>query len=160
MYGKVLLAYDGSEEGRRALREGARIAQICKSEVVLLAVVDVSSGVFLAEGATSGATEQERKIHEEVLAEGVRRLEGMGFSPTARLETGDPALMIETVAKEIGADLVVIGHRRQGPLARLWFGSVTIHLVDHLTCSVLVSRKDIPDEMFWGEMQAAGLAAS
>jgi hypothetical protein len=31
LYKKVLLAYDGSIDGRRALREGARIAQLCSS---------------------------------------------------------------------------------------------------------------------------------
>ncbi len=39
MYKKVLLAYDGSIEGRRALREGAKLAQLCRAEVFLLAVV-------------------------------------------------------------------------------------------------------------------------
>ena len=43
MYKKVLLAYDGSVEGRRALREGAKLAQLCQAEVFLLAVVEVSS---------------------------------------------------------------------------------------------------------------------
>jgi len=32
MYKKVLLAYDGSIEGRRALREGAKLAQLCEAE--------------------------------------------------------------------------------------------------------------------------------
>jgi hypothetical protein len=36
VYKKVLLAYDGSIEGRRALREGAKIAQFCGAEVFLL----------------------------------------------------------------------------------------------------------------------------
>jgi nucleotide-binding universal stress UspA family protein len=153
MYATVLLAYDGSVEGRRALREGARIAQICKSEVFLLAVVNVSAGIAIAEGAAAGAVESEWETYEEVLAEGVRRLKGMGFSPSARLGVGDPAQQIEAVAKEIGADLVVVGHRRQGPLSRLWFGSVTGHLIDHVDCSILVSRKEIDDEAFHGQMQ-------
>jgi nucleotide-binding universal stress UspA family protein len=37
MYTKILLAYDGSIEGRRALREGAKLAQLCRAEVFLLA---------------------------------------------------------------------------------------------------------------------------
>ena len=50
MYKKVLLAYDGSIEGRRALREGARVAQLCGAEVCLLAVVEVSAGTGTLEG--------------------------------------------------------------------------------------------------------------
>jgi hypothetical protein len=36
MYKKVLLAYDRSIEGRRALREGAKLAQFGGAEVFLL----------------------------------------------------------------------------------------------------------------------------
>jgi nucleotide-binding universal stress UspA family protein len=50
LYKTVLLAYDGSVEGRRALREGARIAQLCSAEVFLLAVVEVSAGAGTLEG--------------------------------------------------------------------------------------------------------------
>jgi len=42
MYKKVLLAYDGSIEGRLALREGAKLAQLCGAEVFLLAVVETA----------------------------------------------------------------------------------------------------------------------
>ena len=35
MYRKILLAYDGSTEGRRALREGAALARHCNAEVFL-----------------------------------------------------------------------------------------------------------------------------
>jgi nucleotide-binding universal stress UspA family protein len=42
MYKRVLLAYDGSIEGRRALREGAKLAQLCDAEVFLLAVVETA----------------------------------------------------------------------------------------------------------------------
>jgi len=38
MYKTVLLAYDGSIEGRRALRERAKLAHLCRAEVFLLAV--------------------------------------------------------------------------------------------------------------------------
>ena len=50
MYNKVLLAYDGSIEGRRALREGAKLAQLCRAEVFLLAVVEINSIASLEGG--------------------------------------------------------------------------------------------------------------
>ena len=147
MYRKVLLAYDGSVEGRLALREGARVAQICGSEVVLLAVVDLSTGLAM-EAATAPVLEIQQKEYEEILAEGARRLEAVGFSPTARLEFGDPTQQISAVAREVGADLVVVGHRRQGALARWFLGSVGAHLVNHLHCSLLVARTEISDDQF------------
>jgi hypothetical protein len=64
------------------------------------------------------------------------------------MEIGDPADKIAEVAEEIGADLVVVGHRPQGPLARWLFGSTGSYLVKRLRCSVLVGQTEITDEEF------------
>jgi nucleotide-binding universal stress UspA family protein len=147
MYRKVLLAYDGSIEGRRALREGAKLAQLCRAEVFLLAVVEVSSIVIPDAGLIVPIDEQTAN-YKSTLAEGVERLKALGFSPTARLETGDPGQKIADVAEEIGAHLVVVGHRPQGRLTRWWFGSVGSYLVKRLRCSVLVGQTEISDDEF------------
>ena len=147
MYQKVLLAYDGSIEGRRALREGARIAQLCGAEVFLLAVAEVSAGtVGMEVGFVMPITEQV-EIYNKILAEGVERLKAMGFSPTAKLSTGEAGREIAKVAAEIGASLVVVGHRPDDLLTR-WFRSVGTYLVKNLRCSVLVAQTEISDEEF------------
>ncbi len=148
MYKKVLLAYDGSIEGRRALREGARIAQLCSAQVFLLAVVEVSAGTGTLEGGFAISITEQVEIYNNILAEGVERLKAMGFSPTARLGMGEAGREIAAVAQEIGANLVVVGHRPDGPLARWWFGSVGTYLVKNLRCSVLVAQTEIGDEEF------------
>jgi nucleotide-binding universal stress UspA family protein len=147
MYKKVLLAYDGSIEGRRALREGAKLAQLCRAEVFLLAVVELSPIVSPEAGLPIPIDEQTAN-YKAVLAEGVERLKALGFSPTSRLETGDAGQKIVEFAEEIGAHLVVVGHRPQGPLARWWFGSVGSYLVKRLRCSVLVAQTEISDDEF------------
>jgi nucleotide-binding universal stress UspA family protein len=146
MYKKVLLAYDGSIEGRRALREGAKLAQLCRAEVFLLAVVELSS-IVIPDAGLAVPMDEQTANYEAILAEGVERLEALGFSPTSRLETGNPGQKIADVAEEIGAHLVVVGHRPQGPLAR-WFGSVGSYLVKRLRCSVLVGQTEISDDEF------------
>jgi nucleotide-binding universal stress UspA family protein len=146
MYKKVLLAYDGSIEGRRALREGAKLAQLCRAEVFLLAVVELSS-IVIPDAGLAVPMDEQTATYEAILAEGVERLEALGFSPTSRLETGNPGQKIADVAEEIGAHLVVVGHRPQGPLAR-WFGSVGSYLVKRLRCSVLVGQTEISDDEF------------
>lgn len=146
MYKNVLLAYDGSVEGRLALREGARLARLCGANAFLLAVVNVSTGLVMAEGAVPGALEHERGVYEDVLEEGLRRLRQMGFSPTGRLETGDAAHQIAETAESIGADLVVVGHRHQSTFARWWRGSVGATLLERLKCSLLIAQMDVPDE--------------
>ena len=146
MYKKVLLAYDGSIEGRRALREGAKLAQMCRAEVFLLAVVEVSS-IMTPEAGLTIPIELQTEDYKAILAEGSERLKAVGFSPTSRLEVGDAGQKIAEVAEEIGAHLVVVGHRPQGPLAR-WFGSIGSYLVKRLRCSVLVGQTEISDDEF------------
>ena len=148
LYKKVLLAYDGSVEGRRALREGAKLAQFCGAEVFLLAVVEISSGAVTLEGGFAIPVEEQIATYKAILEEGVERLKIMGFSPTARLGMGAAGQEIAGVAEEIGANLVVVGHRPTGPLARWWFGSVGSYLIKHLRCSVLVAQTEIGDDQF------------
>jgi nucleotide-binding universal stress UspA family protein len=147
LYKKVLLAYDGSVEGRLALREGAKLAQYCGAEVFLLAVVEPSFGATL-EGGVMVPIDDQIATYQAILDEGVRRLQAIGFSPTARLGMGAAGQEIAGVAEEIGANLVVVGHRPTGPLARWWFGSVGSYLIKHLRCSVLVAQTEICDDKF------------
>jgi nucleotide-binding universal stress UspA family protein len=163
MYKKVLLAYDGSVEGRRALREGAKLAQLCRAEVFLLAVVELSS-IVIPDAGLAVPMDEQTATYEAILAEGVERLKALGFSPTSRLETGDAGQKIAEFAEEIGAHLVVVGHRPLGPLARWWFGSVGSYLVKRLRCSVLVAQTEITDDEFEllkqpGEMPTADPAS-
>lgn len=148
MYKKVLLAYDGSVEGRRALREGAKLAQLCGAEIFLLAVVENAPALATLEGGVGISIDEQISAYKAILAEGVERLRAVGFSPTARLGMGAPAQQIAAVAEEIGASLVVVGHRPSGPLARWWFGSVGTYLTDQLRCSVLIAQTEIGDDQF------------
>ena len=163
MYEKVLLAYDGSIEGRRALREGAKLAQLCRAEVFLLALVALTP-IISPDARLAILIDEQTANYKSILAEGVERLKALGFSPTARLEVGDPGQKIADVAEEMGAQLVVVGHRPQGPLARWWFGSVGSYLVKRLRCSVLVGQTEISDDEFEqlkqsGEMPTADPAS-
>lgn len=150
MYSTILLAYDGSLEGRLALREGAKLAQTCGARVVLLAVVEHSSEVYVGDVSTVYVSPDRTDEVRQVLDEGAARLVRMGLAHETRLETGAAAERIASVAHEIGADLVVVGHHKQGVMARWLLGSVTTSLSDSLNCSLLVARLEISDEMLFG----------
>ena len=151
MYQRILLAYDGSVEGRRALREGAMLARLCGADVLLLAVVNLSTGIVMAEGAGPGAAEHQQEAYAEILAEGAERLRKLGFAPEARLEFGNPAHEITETARRGAIDLIVVGHRQQGAFARWWGGSVGASLMEDLPCSLLVAQSEVSDaELFGG----------
>ena len=149
MYSRILLCYDGSREGRLALREGARLAQITGAAVTLLAVVETASGNVYAIGADTVALGQQKADLDAILEEGRQRLTGMGLSPQVRIEFGDPVATITRVSVETEADLVVVGHHRHGFWTRWLSRSIAVELSDSLGCSLLLAQKVVEDsELF------------
>jgi len=149
VYAKILLCYDGSREGRMALREGARLAQITGATVTLLAVVETGSGNAFAIGADVIALGQQQEDLQEVLEEGRQRLTGMGLSPEVQLAFGDPVATITRVSVETAADLVVVGHHRHGFWTRWLSRSIAAELGDSLGSSLLLAQKTVEDsELF------------
>lgn len=63
-----------------------------------------------------------------------------------RLEVGDPVPTILTVAKEIRADLIVLGTHGRTGLGRLLMGSVAEHVVRKAPCPVLIVKHPLAIE--------------
>lgn len=147
MYKKILLAYDGSLEYRAALRQGAELAQFCGADVHLLAVITSSSALPIAGGIDSSDlfTEEQKEIRE-FLEEGVARLRKRGIRAEGHIGYGDPVDEIAATAKEIGADLIVVGHRRRNTIERWWRKSTSKNLLTVAQCSVLVTSLQPEDE--------------
>tara|TARA_R110000787_G_scaffold131798_9_gene243896 strand:+ start:3431 stop:3871 length:441 start_codon:yes stop_codon:yes gene_type:complete len=146
MYRTILLAYDGTRQGREALDQGAKLAQLCQASVYLLAVVAHELGVALAEAAApSDLPEREYQEVRRILMEAAETLQTSGLPVETRLAAGNPAEEIGRVASEVGAELIVVGHREQTVLARWWGGSTGASLLAHAPCSLLVavSKGDI-----------------
>jgi nucleotide-binding universal stress UspA family protein len=159
MYDRILLAYDGSLEGRTALREGALLAKACGAHIFLLSVVAETAGLQIGESAFAGAVVHERNAYKAVFDEGVERLKHLGFDPVAKLVEGEPALEISAFAKQVSAELVVVGHRRQNIIKRWWSGSTGAYLLDNIGCSLLVARHMLSDDEF-EKIWAAQLAGA
>lgn len=149
MYRTIVLAYDGTLEGRLALREGARLAQICNASVVLMAVLEPAGEMYVGDFGTIYPPEDRRPDVQRILDEGFARLTRMGLRPEARLEIGDAAERITSVAQQVSADLVVVGHHKQGAIARWLLGSVTNSLSNTLACSLLVAQHEISDDVLF-----------
>jgi len=139
LFSRILLCYDGSREGRRALRLGAELAQRLGAETHLLAVLDNAYWIRGYDAAVMEATLVEEQSAREILREGVEKLEARGISATGHFATGSPIDQIARMADRIRADLIVVGHKRCGLLARWWAGQGHGLLLDKVSCSVLVA---------------------
>jgi nucleotide-binding universal stress UspA family protein len=140
-YRKILLAYNGSQEGKRALLECADLAGFLQAETHLLAVASMPPSLFLTEGfVPEELLEEEKKRTQTVLDEGIRALRDRGFSATGHLAVGEPVEEICRLAKAISVDLVVLGHNQNTSFAaRWWKGSVGASLLDYAPCSILIA---------------------
>jgi len=141
MYRKVLLAYDGSQSGRSALLECADINNFLHAEIHLLAVAPLMTGLYLTEGfVPDSLQDEENRRFREILEEGLKLLAERGVTAQGHLVTGEPVDEICRIAGELGADLVVVGHRRHGFfMSRWWKGSVGASLIEDAPCSVLIA---------------------
>ena len=138
MFQKILLAYDGSSEGREALAQVKNLASLCGATIRLLAIIDTSETMLVVEGM-SFVPDNRRFVTQSVLDAGMKRLQGAGCAATNDVRYGNPAEQIVLSAREMEADLIVVGHRDQGSLARWLNGSVGAAILHHPPCSVLIA---------------------
>jgi len=141
MYKRILLAYDGSESGQKALLDFHDIAQWSHAELFLVAVMPPATTHIPVEGGVydSAAEEQLEAKYKGILEDGIRRLSDSGHSVRGELLVGDSVHEITQFARQIDADLIVVGHKHlDGWAARWWRGATSPALIEHAHCSVLV----------------------
>jgi nucleotide-binding universal stress UspA family protein len=144
MYGKVLLCYDGTQEGRKALRQGADVVICMKSKAYLLAIVQNLVTSAIPEGVTPELARSEDERATALLDEGVHWLRERGVDAAGTVEYGNAVDCIAATAERIGADLIVLGHKNRGKLARWWSTSDEESLLERVNCSILVA--EAPEE--------------
>lgn len=137
---QVLIAIDGSQGAKKALFRGGRIAARMGTHVHLLAVATPLVVPDLSE-------EEEERFRNQAVLETKLLLERagaslgkMGVRPRVHFRLGDPAQEIVSCAREVRADLLVLGTRRLQGAKRFLLGSVSARVVELAPCSVLIVK--------------------
>ena len=141
MYKKILLAYDGSDAGQKALLDCQELAQWSQAELHLVAVMPSAMSFVGLEGGVYDVEleEREKKKYQGVLEDGLRRLSEGGRTARGDVVTGEAIDEITKYARKIDAQLIVVGHKHLDSwAARWWRGSISGALIEHAPCSVLV----------------------
>ena len=141
MYKRILLAYDGSEAGQKALLDCGDLANLSGAELSLIAVMPLHMGSIGLEVGVydQAAEERERERYQAILDSGIARRAGAGHKVTGEVVAGDSVSEITRHASKINADLIVVGHKHlDGWAARWWQGAISGALIEHAHCSVLV----------------------
>jgi nucleotide-binding universal stress UspA family protein len=139
MYESILVAYDGSEFSKAALKEASSWVKRHGGRITLL------HAVYFDEEEFSIASDQHGKrvdIGKSMCQEarGVA-LSEYGVEVDSLVCEGEPPEVIAKVAREKGADLIAMGTYGKKGLKRLIMGSVTSAVVLKAPCDVLVVKR-------------------
>ena len=134
MFDTIVWATDGSPNADRALEVAKTLAHDHQASLV---VVHVAQHYATKTGL---AVYPDEDVVKAKLEETVQQLAREGFKPSLRIvdHVGpQPAHEIADIAREVEADLVVMGTRGHGPIAGLLLGSVVLRLLHVAPCPVL-----------------------
>ena len=138
---KILIATDGSEYTKEAVKKGLSLAKMLNAEVIGLYVVDISSIVPMPlDEASFPMIEFLRNEGDDVLEKLRKQAEDMGVRIRTMKKEGIPADEIVETAKKEDVDLIVIGTLGRSALEKLLLGSVAEKVIRHAPCPVLVIR--------------------
>jgi len=145
--GVVLAATDLSDPSVPAIHAAAEQARRRNARLVVMSALDWSSAAWMAAaGAPFGivpavaSAELQRETHD-ILLETLRlAMARQGIDGEARVVEDSPATAIVACAKELNAELVVVGTHGRTGLAHLALGSVAERVIQMTHCSVLAVR--------------------
>lgn len=129
----LVVGYDGSDGSRRALARVRDLTIDYRALVIVAVAPDIRSagmGVDLAGPKVDT---------ERLLGEARELLDGCEDAAIeTRAAVGDPAIVLTDIAREVDAQLVVVGRRGGDFVRRTLLGSVAERVVQEAPCDVLV----------------------
>ena len=155
---RILLAADGSEDARRAVRSATELSLELDSELHVVYVAPEYPYVHAYYDLRH--REEENRYRDKDMQTldrcAVHVGEAGGTVAGSHLMAGDAASQIAELAEELGIGLVVLGSRGLGRLRRALMGSVSTGVLRHAHCSVLIVRGHEDErEPFLGKLLVA-----
>jgi nucleotide-binding universal stress UspA family protein len=116
---RILLAYDGSEQARRALTFAVELAKLAQAKIGVVSVVPVHAGRIGIDPW------DDQQVHGTELLEAKKLISEAGITPDLHEPFGEISEAIIKTAEDGGYDHIVTGSRHLGAVERLLQGSVS-----------------------------------
>ncbi len=138
----MLVGIDESEQSLAAWRYATALARCCQSRLTALhvAVPYWPASCFDRDVWRATRAEEAARPRGHKILERARALVTDVDEVECALVFGEPAEKICQQARDLGADLIVLGSRRHSRIERLLLGSVSSAVTGRAPCSVLVVR--------------------
>ena len=135
MFEVIIWASDGSEHADRALDYARQLAEANSARLLAVHVKEITVGRGAGYPVQLDEEEVERKIQGQA-----KDLTDAGINASYEqlaATAGGAAHALADTASEVGAQLIVVGTRGQGPISGLLLGSVTQRLLHIAPCPIL-----------------------
>ena len=144
---RILVGYDGSEGGRRALERVIDDARASRARIIVLSVENVPLGLDVPRnfGTLDDISADEGKALRpppEVVAhltEARDRLAESGLEANLIWRAGEPGSAILETAKETRAQVIVLGEHHHGLLGNLFGADVDAEVQREAGCDVILA---------------------
>lgn len=137
MFRRILFAHDGGMLAERALVYLEHVARVEQAEVIVLHVYQLPERYATVDGYEALRAQYEA-IGNEIVDDAVAQLQEREIDARCLVLSGDSArVILETAARE-EVSLIVIGTRGPSNMAELVLGSVSVEVLRHAPCPVLV----------------------
>ncbi|QKR00987.1 universal stress protein [Metallosphaera tengchongensis] len=141
MFKRMLLAYDGSENSKRALDVAVDLAKRYEAKLDVIEVVDTS--VIIGAGVGPVPPDVIESLYAKARAdiEYAKKVAEQGsIKAEGIILEGDPASAVLDYASKNGVDLIVTGSRGLSTIKRMLLGSVSSRIIHESKIPVLVVK--------------------
>lgn len=139
---KIVVGYDGTDSAQAALAFAAELAKVQGGGIVVAHVLEWSPYSFLTptelEERHKRRGEELARAEAAILAPAVEGLNDSGVEVSTALKYGGIAETLKAIAKDEGADQIVIGRNGEPGLTSRVFGSVAIGLAQSAPVPVTI----------------------
>ncbi len=137
MFKNIVLAFDGSEYSRKALRRAKAIAERFEATLFLVHVFRNPSDL-LGYADYEKLFSKRKSAAQAILDDALQELGHITFTVQEELQEGLEAESILKVAENCKADLIVMGTRGLGAVKGFLVGSVSRKVIHYAACPVMV----------------------
>ena len=134
----ILVPIDGSIYSEKSLERASELVDAFGSNLTLIYVVEKSIPINLLD--RKEYLEILRKFGTNVLEKANKKLSKKGITTKVLLKEGNIVNEIEKIAKKEKCDLILVGSKGLGAVARLLLGSVSNKISQTSPCSVLIVK--------------------
>lgn len=142
MYHTILVPLDGSSRAERIIPHVEEMALKLKSKIIFLQVLSFDDTIFMTDNVHESHVyfHQKKKEADAYLAGFQEDFRKKGIETEYRVEQGDVAGTILTVARSENADLIAIASHGRSGLSRVFYGSVAAGIMHQIDRPLLVVR--------------------